>query len=94
MNGPKQDSIVLSRADYEVLVRDGLRNIESLAKRALELNSMSQLEGWLSTMSATVARTSSLQNKWKSITFDQSFPSQDSIVGTELLKDYSANRKG
>ena len=65
MNGQKLDSTVLSRADYEALVRDGLQNIELLAKLAQGHASIQTLEGWLSTISAQSAALTSLLNKLK-----------------------------
>ena len=80
-NGQKVDSIVLSKADLGVLVKNGLRNIESLADRASDQVLIQNQEDLLNDMSAQVVKTLSLLKMLKSITSNQSFPSQDLTRG-------------
>jgi len=67
-SGQKHDSIPLSKADYEVLVRDGLRNIGLLATLASEAESIQPAAESLSSIYAQLVRVSSHLNRWKLIT--------------------------
>lgn len=56
-NGPKLVTVPLLRVHFEVEVNAGLRNIESLAKLALDSKSIQHQEELLNSIDAEVAKT-------------------------------------
>jgi len=64
-NGPNLDSIVSLKADYEALVKDGLRNIELLQKLGLDKESIQLREDLLNSIDAAIAMVNSQQKTSK-----------------------------